>query len=466
MANLPPVLKQYWTDANGNPLAGGKIYTYAAGTSTPQATYTDSGAGTASANPIILDASGFADMWLDPTLSYKFVVKDSSDVTQHTIDNVIGLLTANAVGTASLQDDAVTQAKIADDAVGADQLKDSASTDADRAVTTNHVRDDAITLPKLADQSLMRPGFYNIGLAAATTTNTADSIKITGATAALSSTNPGRVILPSATAGQLAIFEVTADVTINLTGAHWGEGTKGDLTDYLLSVYAINDAGTLKWGVGSVPNHALILNADDTATASSASSLEKVLVNSALTGDSGCLEIGWFKANFDDTGGAAEDLWAVQTGTRDINFGARPPIYQKWTPTGTWVANSTYTGRWKRRGPLADFEVKIALAGAPTATALSINTPSGIALASTAPLAGTANRTIYDSSGAIDDTSGAGYPLWVAYDSTTAVRAIRGTDPTSAALEQRTVTSTTPVTFASGDSIVLRWSNPIEGWDG
>jgi hypothetical protein len=153
-ANLPPVLRQRYFDANGEPLAGGLLYSYQAGTTTPQATYTDSSGATPNANPIVLDANGEARMWLDPTLSYKFVLQDSDAVTQWTEDNVVGLLTADAVVTASLQDDSVTLAKIADDAVGADQLRDSASIDLDRAVTTSHIRDSAITTAKIADSNV------------------------------------------------------------------------------------------------------------------------------------------------------------------------------------------------------------------------------------------------------------------------------------------------------------------------
>ena len=68
---------QFFTD-NGVPLAGGKIYTYAAGTTTPKATYTDYTGGTAHANPIILDAGGRppSEIWLNYGDAYKFILKD------------------------------------------------------------------------------------------------------------------------------------------------------------------------------------------------------------------------------------------------------------------------------------------------------------------------------------------------------------------------------------------------------
>ena len=64
-------------------------------------------------------------------------------------DDAVGAdeLAANAVVTASIVDDNVTQAKIADDAVGADQL-------AANAVVTASIVDDAVTQAKIADDAV------------------------------------------------------------------------------------------------------------------------------------------------------------------------------------------------------------------------------------------------------------------------------------------------------------------------
>ena len=88
MAGLTPSPKQQIFGTDGLPLVGGKIYTYAAGTSTPIATYTDYTANTANTNPIILDSYGQANIWLINVTSYKFVVKDANDVLLYTVDNI------------------------------------------------------------------------------------------------------------------------------------------------------------------------------------------------------------------------------------------------------------------------------------------------------------------------------------------------------------------------------------------
>lgn len=56
-ALLPVPVHQFFDNA-GNPLASGKIFSYAAGTTTPKALYTDSALTVPHANPIILDGNG------------------------------------------------------------------------------------------------------------------------------------------------------------------------------------------------------------------------------------------------------------------------------------------------------------------------------------------------------------------------------------------------------------------------
>lgn len=89
MASVSPTPKLQFFDNNGDPLVGGKLYTYAAGTTTPLATYTDAGGGTANANPIILNSRGEASVWLG-TSPYKFKLTTSTDVDVWTVDNLNG----------------------------------------------------------------------------------------------------------------------------------------------------------------------------------------------------------------------------------------------------------------------------------------------------------------------------------------------------------------------------------------
>jgi hypothetical protein len=80
-------------DANGDPLVGGKIFSYLAGTTTPAATYTDSLGSAANTNPIILDAAGRTpnSIFLSAGVVYKFLLKTSTDTTIGTYDTIPGI---------------------------------------------------------------------------------------------------------------------------------------------------------------------------------------------------------------------------------------------------------------------------------------------------------------------------------------------------------------------------------------
>lgn len=82
-----PAPKFIGLDNNANPVSGGKLYTYVAGTTTPQATYSDVDLTIANTNPVVLDSAGRATVFLSGA-SYKFVLTDANDAAIWTQDNV------------------------------------------------------------------------------------------------------------------------------------------------------------------------------------------------------------------------------------------------------------------------------------------------------------------------------------------------------------------------------------------
>lgn len=91
---LAPLINEQQEDVNGNPLSGGTISVYYAGTSTPAATYTDATGANPNAWPINLNTLGLnaqGSVWLTGGAAYKYVVKDSNGIVQRTVDNVSGI---------------------------------------------------------------------------------------------------------------------------------------------------------------------------------------------------------------------------------------------------------------------------------------------------------------------------------------------------------------------------------------
>ena len=96
MASLSPTPKLQFFGTDGLPLVGGKLYTYAAGTTTPIATYTDNTQASLNTNPIILDSAGQANVWLIDTTAYKYTLTDANNVPLFTVDYVSVPVTANS----------------------------------------------------------------------------------------------------------------------------------------------------------------------------------------------------------------------------------------------------------------------------------------------------------------------------------------------------------------------------------
>lgn len=93
---VQPLLQLF--DDYGTVLAGGLLYSYEAGTTTPLATYQDLAGATANANPTVLDAAGRATVRVTNGVAYKFVLTDADDNEVQTIDNVTVGISDSAAG--------------------------------------------------------------------------------------------------------------------------------------------------------------------------------------------------------------------------------------------------------------------------------------------------------------------------------------------------------------------------------
>ena len=86
--SLSPLLKpRFFVNATNKPLVGGKLYTYLAETTTPATTYSND-TGTPNTNPIILDANGECNLYLDDDKVYRLILKDANDVIYFDKDRV------------------------------------------------------------------------------------------------------------------------------------------------------------------------------------------------------------------------------------------------------------------------------------------------------------------------------------------------------------------------------------------
>lgn len=94
-----------FVDINNDPLSGGLVETYTAGTTTPATTWQDRELTAANTNPIVLDGKGGASVWLQDGLFYKMVVRDRFEVLQLTLDNIsgTGADTSVELGAAAIQ---------------------------------------------------------------------------------------------------------------------------------------------------------------------------------------------------------------------------------------------------------------------------------------------------------------------------------------------------------------------------
>lgn len=120
LSALAGAAQQFFTDT-GTPLSGGKLYSYAAGTTTPQTTYTDNSGAISHTNPIVLNAAGrvpTGEIWLSENVLYKFVLKTSDEILIATWDDIPGfnpVITANQIPFTGFNGQTGTVSDLADD---------------------------------------------------------------------------------------------------------------------------------------------------------------------------------------------------------------------------------------------------------------------------------------------------------------------------------------------------------------
>lgn len=136
MAYLPltNIVPQFF-DSLGDPLVGGTLSAFIAGTSTPTNLFSDS-SGTVAGTVITLDYRGEPTiiklLWVDTSINYKLILKDSTGATLWTEDNI---------SVTGVEDGSITEAKLANNAVTASKI-------ASNAVTNSKIASSAITNDK------------------------------------------------------------------------------------------------------------------------------------------------------------------------------------------------------------------------------------------------------------------------------------------------------------------------------
>lgn len=141
--------------------------------------------------------------------------------------------------------------------------------------------------------------------------------------------------------------------------------------------------------------------------------------------------------------------------------------WEDFTPTGSWSTNTTYTGKYRRVGDVAEISVRMLTSGTPDNTTLQINLPDGLVI-DTSKLAGTTTFTSpIDGVATIKDASADSYLIKPVYGSTTAINFVTHYDNASGLnniVHLGVINNTRPMTWANGDYLDVIFQVPIVGW--
>ena len=149
-------------------------------------------------------------------------------------------------------------------------------------------------------------------------------------------------------------------------------------------------------------------------------------------------------------------------GPQSLAYASPVTDWVTFTPTGSWTANTTYTGYWRRIGDSMECDVTVATSGAPTSASLTINVPNATIDTNKLSSSATDGSVILGVATVLDGAT-ANYPASVKYNSSTSV-SIRVEAAGGTYSSDSTVTQAVPITFGASDKVHLRFLVPILGW--
>lgn len=272
-------------------------------------------------------------------------------------------------------------------------------------LTLNKV--DSTQLKQAVDIKLARGGkSQNLAIVRSSAT----TVKITSANGtALSASNPAFVtLMDPGTPGTFKTFTMTADVSIVLTGAHFAMDNHGDYTGTLLRILAINDNGTLRFGVALLGGRFAVLTTDCFTTGTSVTLPEHILTSSAVASSTNsCDEIGFIRADFTDS----SNDWAIQTGISDVVTGRTcDGLHQPWRPTYTGFSSAPTLNpartRWSQTGRTITIWIDTSINGTSNATTFTMTAPAKAAIRTYGAALTVDNSTTQASTGRMEFNAG------------------------------------------------------------
>jgi hypothetical protein len=161
------------------------------------------------------------------------------------------------------------------------------------------------------------------------------------------------------------------------------------------------------------------------------------------------------------TASTAIVLSDIVVGPGVVQQGAAVSEWVAYTPTGSWVSNTTYTGKYRRVGDTMEVEARAVCSGAPTASDFTLSIPSGFTIDTSKLTTTVGEFSPVLGSAAVLDSATRIYPSSTIYASTTTV-SVSHLSSGNAGI----VNATNPITFGASDDVTVKFTVPIAEWAG